>query len=219
MERLRIVLADDHHLMREAVRLALTDVSDIEVVGEAETGPAVTPLVRNVEPDLVLLDVHMPSMDGLAVLERLREHFPRVRVVMLSAIEESDVIEAALRAGASAFITKRVDPRDLASAIRQAVDGTVFQAMALPKLSEEAAVRAAGLSGKEAEVLRGVARGLSNKQIARDLWVSDHTVKFHLGNVYRKLSVSNRTDAVCYALDHGLIKREQVPVAAAASLV
>jgi DNA-binding NarL/FixJ family response regulator len=215
MDKLRLVVADDHRLMREAIRLALSDVADIEIVGEAETGPAVAPLVRSVDPDLVLLDIGMPGMDGLAVLERLREGYPRVKVVMLTAVEESDVIDAALRAGASAFITKRVDPRDLASAIRQAVEGTVYQAVALPKLTEEAAARAAGLSGKEIEVLRAVARGLPNKQIARELWVSDQTIKFHLGNVYRKLSVNNRTEAVCYALDHGLIKREHVRAPAA----
>src|SRR5438045_3399981 len=90
MDKLRIVLADDHRLMRTAIRLALADVADIEVVGEAETGPAVAPLVRSVDPDLVLLDIGMPGMDGLAVLERLRERYPRVKVVMLSGVEESD---------------------------------------------------------------------------------------------------------------------------------
>ena len=213
--KLRIVVADDHRLMREAVRLALIDADDIEIVGEAESGSAVLPLVRSVEPDLVLLDIRMPGVDGLVVLERLQERHPDVKVVMLSAIDESDVIEAALTAGASAFVTKNVDPRDLASAIRAAVERTVYQAIALPKLTEDAAARAAGLSAKEVEVLKAAARGLSNKQIGRELWLSEQTIKFHLSNVYRKLGVTNRTEAVSHALEHGLIKPETVSVPAA----
>jgi DNA-binding NarL/FixJ family response regulator len=213
--KLRIVVADDHRLMREAIRLALTDADDIEIVGEAETGSAVIPLVRAVDPDLVLLDIRMPGMDGLVVLERLQERHPGVKVVMLSAIDESEVIEAALTAGASAFVTKNVDPRDLASAIRAAEERTVYQAIALPKLTEDAAARAAGLSAKEVDVLRAAARGLSNKQIGRELWLSEQTIKFHLSNVYRKLGVTNRTEAVSHALEHGLIKAENVSVPAA----
>jgi DNA-binding NarL/FixJ family response regulator len=215
MDTIRIVVVDDHRLMLEAIRLALKDVRDIEVVGEAETGTAVLPLVRELDPDLVLLDIRLPGMDGLAVLARLREQYPRVKVVMLSAVEESDVIEAALAAGATAFVTKQIDPRDVASAIRQAVEGTVFQAVALPRLTADDAARAAGLSAKEIEVLKAAARGLSNKQIGREQWLSEQTIKFHLTNVFRKLNVLNRTEAVSYALERGLIKADQARVPAA----
>jgi len=215
MDTIRIVVCDDHRLMLEAIRLALKDVGDIEIVGEAETGTAVLPLVREVDPDVVLLDIRLPGMDGLTVLARLREQYPRVKVVMLSAVEESDVIEAALKAGATAFVTKQIDPRDVASAIRQAVEGTVFQAVAAPRPTADDAARAAGLSAKEIDVLKAAARGLSNKQIGRELWLSEQTIKFHLTNVFRKLNVLNRTEAVSYALEHGLIRADQARVPAA----
>jgi DNA-binding NarL/FixJ family response regulator len=125
---------------------------------------------------------------------------------MLSGSEDPDIIEAALRRGASAFVTKQIDPRDLSSAIRQAVEGTVFQAVGGSSDPGSSPAEKAGLTGKELGVLRAVSRGLSNKQVARELFVSEQTVKFHLTNIYRKLDVANRTEAVHLAIRQQIVE-------------
>jgi DNA-binding NarL/FixJ family response regulator len=206
MGALRVLVADDHQLMLEAVRLALGEQEDIVVVGEARRGKEVLPRIASTDPDVVLLDVRMPEMDGLTCLDLIRKRFPLVKVVMLSGSEDPDVIEAALRRGASAFVTKQIDPRDLASAIRQAVEGTVFQSFGTAEEAPVSAAKEAGLTEKEITVLRAVAKGLSNKHIARELWVSEQTIKFHLTNIYRKLDVANRTEAVHHAVRHRIIE-------------
>ena len=124
--RLKLVIADDHKLMLEGIRMALADSTDIEIVGATTSGSQVLPLVRQTSPDVVLLDLRMPGMDGLRCLEALRERHPNVKAVVLSGSEEPDVIEAAFRRGAVGFIVKRIDPADLAAVIRQVVDGNVY---------------------------------------------------------------------------------------------
>ncbi len=124
--RLKLLIADDHQLMLEGIRLALADAPDIEIVGETSSGAQVLPLVRQTSPDVVLLDLRMPGMDGLRCLESLRQRHPEVKTVVLSGSDEPDVIEAAFQRGAAAFILKRIDPVDLAPVIRQALDGNVF---------------------------------------------------------------------------------------------
>jgi DNA-binding NarL/FixJ family response regulator len=190
--------------MLEAIRAALADAADIEVVGEARTGAQVLPLVGQTKPDVVLLDIRMPQMDGLQALERIRERHPEVKVVILSGADEPEIVQRALAGGASAYVLKHVDPRDLPSALRQAAEGTVFQAPAGLDGSNHAA-KEAGLSDRELDVLKSLARGLSNKQIAQEGWVTEQTVKFHLSNIYRKLGVSNRTEATRFAYQHGLV--------------
>jgi DNA-binding NarL/FixJ family response regulator len=199
---LKVVLADDHRLMLRAVRMALEQSEDIELVGETTEGRKVLPLVASTQPDVVLLDFRMPDMDGLAVLDRLTERHPDVTVVMLSGTDDPALIDEALRRGARAFVVKQVDPRDLASAIRQAVSGTVVSAIG--RTSAPDALETAGLTKKEREVLGLLARGLSNAEIGKELWLSQQTIKFHLTNVYRKLGVANRTEAARYALQHGV---------------
>jgi len=192
--------------MLEAVRAALADATDIEVVGEARTGAQVLPLVGQTEPDVLLLDIRMPQMDGLQVLERVRERHPEVKVVILSGADEPEIVQRALAGGASAYVLKHVDPRDLPSALRQAAEGTVFQAPTGLEATENHAAREAGLSDRELDVLQSLARGLSNKQIAQEGWVTEQTVKFHLSNIYRKLGVANRTEATRFAYQHGLVE-------------
>ena len=206
MGKLKILVADDHQLMLEAVRAALADVEDIEIVGETRRGTQVVPLVGQTNPDIVLLDVRMPEMDGLSCLDLIRKRYPDVRVVMLSGVEEPEVIQQAIRRGASAFVVKHIDPRDLASALRQAAEGTVYQTLGLPEVTPESTAKDAGLSDKELAILQALAKGLSNKQIARELWVAEQTVKFHLTNIYRKLGVGNRTEAARYAFRRGLVE-------------
>ncbi len=162
------------------------------------------PLVRQTAPDVVLLDLRMPGMDGLKCLEVLRQRHPDVKAVVLSASEEPEIVDAAFQRGAAAYIVKRIDPADLASVIRQANDGNVFFPVDSRPATTE--VPDAGLTGREADILRALADGLSNKQIARQFWLSEQTVKFHLTNIYRKLEVGSRTEAVRRAYERGLIE-------------
>jgi DNA-binding NarL/FixJ family response regulator len=199
------VVVDDHQLMLDAIRLTLEQSDDIELVGEALTGSEALPLIGRTQPDLVLLDIRMPQMDGLTCLAKIRERHPKIKVVILSGIDEPEQIQTALKHGASAFVVKHVDPRDLASALRQAMAGTVFQMLGSGESSEDNAARAAGVTESEMRVLTALARGLSNKQIAAELFITEQTVKFHLTNIYRKLHVANRTEATRYAYQHGIV--------------
>ena len=211
MRRLKILLADDHRLMVEAVGLALEEDKGIEIVGSAESGSQVLPLVSQTNPDLALLDLRMPEMDGLTCLDRIKKQHPKVKVVILSVSTDPEVVQTVLNHGAAAYIVKSVNPIDLASALRQALDGTVFSAVGLPeKRAQDDAVKAAGLTERETAILKALAGGLSNKAIAKELWVAEQTVKFHLTNIYRKLDVANRTEAARYAYEHGLIDNPQV---------
>ena len=205
MGQIRVVVVDDHQLMLDAIRLTLEQSDDIELVGEALTGSEALPLIGRTQPDLVLLDIRMPQMDGLTCLGKIRECQPKIKVVILSGIDEPEQIQTALKHGASAFVVKHVDPRDLASALRQAMAGTVFQMLGSGESSEDNAARAAGVTESEMRVLTALARGLSNKQIAAELFITEQTVKFHLTNIYRKLHVANRTEATRYAYQHGIV--------------
>jgi two-component system, NarL family, nitrate/nitrite response regulator NarL len=204
--KLRVLLADDHPLMIAAVRSALEGEKDFEIVGEATSGSQVMPLVSSARPDVVLIDLRLPEVDGLACLERIRKKHPTVKVVFFSAVDEHSEIAAALARGACAYLVKSIDPGDLAAVVRQAVAGSFFCAGGLDGVAApvDHNGNGAGLSERETEILCGVARGLSNRAIARELWLSDQTVKFHLHNIYRKLEVANRTEAARYAFDHGL---------------
>jgi DNA-binding NarL/FixJ family response regulator len=192
--------------MLKGIRDALDGQRDIEVVGEASSGAQVLPLVNRSSPDLVLLDLRLPDMDGLQVLDRLRESHPEVKVAILSVVTDPAEIGKALDRGASAYIVKSIDPADLAAALRQALSGSFYCVGSLTgnERAETSREDEAGLSGRETEILLGVARGLSNRAIAGELWLSDQTVKFHLHNIYRKLGVHNRTEAARYAFEHGL---------------
>jgi DNA-binding NarL/FixJ family response regulator len=204
---IRVLVADDHGLMREAIRLALEPECDIEVAGEAGRGDEVLPRMRETRPDVLLLDIRMPGMDGLEVLSRVRTQFPDVRVAMLSAVDEPEVAAEALERGAVAYLGKRVTPSALVSTIHGIMDGSVsMETIGLPDSSKDAAKEAA-LSAREVEILRRVASGLSNREIAQELWLSEQTVKYHLTNVYRKIRVSGRTDATRYAYEHALADR------------
>jgi DNA-binding NarL/FixJ family response regulator len=203
---MKVLIADDHKLMVEGIRRALEPAEDIEIVGEASTGSQVLPLVRRMSPDVVLLDMRMPHMDGLACLDLIRKNCPKVKVIVLSVYSDPEHIQAAFNHGASGYIVKSVNPLDLPSAIRQAVDGTVFHALGLPEADEASAGKAAGLTERELSILRAVARGLSNQAIGKELWVTEQTVKFHLTNIYRKLHLANRTEAARYAYQHGLVE-------------
>jgi DNA-binding NarL/FixJ family response regulator len=207
MRRLKVLAVDDHRLMLDAIRAMLEREDDIDLVGEADAGNKVLPLVGQTGPDVVLLDVRMPGMDGLAVLEQLHERYPSVAVVMLSAIDDTALVRAALERGAAAFVLKHVDPRDLAAAVRQVVGGAIFRPLDLLAPRAKAGPDDPGLSKRELSILEALQSGAPNAAIAKDLFLAEQTVKFHLTNIYRKLGVSSRTEAVRRAYERAILER------------
>jgi DNA-binding NarL/FixJ family response regulator len=205
---LKVLLADDHRLTLAGVRRVLDESGDIVVVGEAYSGEDVLPMVRSTEPDLIVLDLQMPKVDGLSCLDLIRRHHPDVKVVIFSATTTHAEISAALRNGASAYVLKTVNPLDLPAVIRQAAEGTVYYPA--PSPAAPAAKDTSDLTERELTVLAAVMRGLSNKAISQEFWVTEQTVKFHLSNVYRKLGVPNRTAAARFAHEHGLIDADEL---------
>jgi len=199
----RVLIADDNRLMLEGVRRALEPVEDIEIVGATHTGSQVLPLVARRHPDLVALELGMRGADGRRCLELLREQHPDIKVVVLSASSAYDDIRWALTSGARAFIVKTVNPLDIPVALRHAYDETVHHAIGLEP-SPEDQLRASGLTERELTMLKALARGLSNKAISSELWISQETVKFHLRNLYLKLGVPNRLAAANIAHARGI---------------
>jgi DNA-binding NarL/FixJ family response regulator len=200
---IRVLLADDHRLILEGLELAFADADGIEVVGTASEGRQVVPLIARTNPDLVLLDMRFPDMDGLTCLDRIRKLHPSVKVVMLSASDDRSRIRTALKRGASAYIVKTVNPLDIPTALRQAFEPAIY--FGSSGLEQDEPGAAAGLTEREISMLRAIARGLSNAAISKEFWVTEQTVKFHLTNIYRKLDVKNRTEASRYAYQHGLV--------------
>jgi DNA-binding NarL/FixJ family response regulator len=203
---IRIVIADGHRLMIQGIRRAFGTWGEITVVGEARSGSEVLPVVHETRPDLVLVDLHIPDLDGFGCLERLRRHHPDVKVIMFANARNVDEVERAREGGASGYLLKNVDPTTLAGAIREAVDGSGWPTSEEVDLREalDLPAREAGLTEREIEILRDVARGNSSKVIAQDLGVSEQAIKFHLTNIYRKLGVANRTQAARCAYQLGL---------------
>ena len=207
MGTIRVVLAEDHALMRDAVKLVFDETDDVVLVGEVSNGHQLLPLLKQVEADFVLLDVQLPGLDGLGCLEALAEKHPNVKVAMLSAVEDRHVIESAFRRGARGYILKTVNPFDLPAAIRQIVDQSVIHRSLASREGGAPASRSTVLSEKEVAVLVELCHGHTNKQIAAKLWLSEQTVKFHLRNIYRKLGIKSRTEALRYAYEHDLAVR------------
>jgi DNA-binding NarL/FixJ family response regulator len=199
--------------MLEAVRVALEDDGDFEIVAATAEATKVLPLVAELRPDVVVLDVRMPQLDGITCLKRIRAGFPDVVVVMLSAAEDPAVTREAMENGARAFVLKHLDPRELGGVIRQALAGTVFQSTGVFAGAAAALASEAGLTVKEHDILNLLSTGLSNSAIAKELWVAEQTVKFHLTNIYRKLQVNGRTAAVDTARRRGLISNPMLPEA------
>jgi DNA-binding NarL/FixJ family response regulator len=203
---IKVLLADDHQLILAGIRRALEEVDDLEVVGEASTGAQVLPLIHQTSPDLVLLDLRLPDMSGLACLDAIRKRYPEVKVVVLSAFSDPDHIQSAFQRGATAYIVKSVNPIDLPSALRQALEQTVYQGVRVLGDAGGGSTEALGLTERELSMLKALARGLSNNAISKEFWVTEQTVKFHLSNIYRKLGVANRTEAARFAYERGLVE-------------
>jgi DNA-binding NarL/FixJ family response regulator len=211
----RILLADDQALIREGIRMILDARPDLEVVGEAADGHQAVARTAELDPDVVLMDVRMPGLDGLEATRRIVSAGRRSRVVVLTTYELDDSIFTALRAGASGFLLKDAAPAELADAVRVVARGDALLApsvtrrvlariVAPPAAAELAELRA--LSDRELEVLRLVAAALSNAEIAERLTVSETTVKTHVSAVLRKLGLRDRIQAVVLAYDLGLVR-------------
>lgn len=210
---MRVAIADDHRLMLDGIKRALETAPDITVVGEAMSGDEMMRLLPTIEADVVILDLRMPNGDGLDTLTRIREKHPELKVIILSMFDDSEHIDQALQRGADGYVVKSINPLDLPSTIRQVVEGNVhLRSVAVPSGAPGEAKqpgargRDTPLTDRELSILKLVAEGLSNMDIANRLFVTEQTVKFHLSNIYRKLAVSNRTEATRYAYKAGLIE-------------
>jgi DNA-binding NarL/FixJ family response regulator len=210
--RIRVLLVDDHAMVRRGLRGFLELLGDIEIVGEAENGRQGVAAVEALGPDVVLMDLLMPELDGIGAIEQIKATHPEVEIVALTSFVEEARVTAALEAGASGFILKDADADDVAGAIRAAHRGEVHldPAVALllaRRVRSRAAERRDGaepLTEREREVLRLVARGLSNKAIAESLAITERTARTHVSNILGKLGLASRTQAALYAVEHGL---------------
>ncbi len=208
---IRVVIADDHAVVRQGLRTFLGLHDDIEVVGEAHDGERALEVIAALEPDVVLMDLVMPGLDGVGAIERLREVGSTARVIVLTSFLDEDKVLPAVRAGAAGYLLKDTDPAELVRAIR-IVDGG--EALLHPAVAARVLREVAGdgdrrqrhelLTPREREVLALIARGRANKAIALDLGVAEKTVKTHVGNVLGKLGLSDRTQAALYAVREGL---------------
>ncbi|WP_328504420.1 response regulator transcription factor [Streptomyces sp. NBC_00457] len=205
---IRILLADDHLVVREGLAAILATQPDLTVVGEAASGTEAVHQTTSLAPDVVLMDLQMPGMDGTAATAAIRATQPEVRVLILTTYDTDADITAAVDAGAVGYLLKDTGRHELCEAVRTAARGgaALSPTVAAKVLAHMRGDRAAGLSGRELEVLSAVARGQSNKQIARALRLSEATVKTHLLHIYAKLDVADRTAAVTAALGRGIIR-------------
>jgi DNA-binding NarL/FixJ family response regulator len=206
---IRVLIADDHPVVRQGLRTFLDVTDDIEVAGEAADGAETVTLAAELDPDVILLDLKMPRLDGVGVLEELRSRGVRARSLILTSAAGTGAVEPAMRAGAAGYLYKDVDPEALARAIRTAADGNVVLA---PEAAGPLSMRtqqppardAHALTGRELQVLTLLAQGRSNREIARKLGVAEKTVKTHVSSVLAKLGVADRTQAAVYAVRRGL---------------
>ncbi|MDA0638252.1 response regulator transcription factor [Nonomuraea sp. MCN248] len=207
---IRVVLADDEDLVRTGLRIIIDAEPGLAVVGEAADGAAVLPVVRRERPDVVLMDVRMPALDGIEATRRLVALADPPKVLVVTTFENDDHVYDALRAGADGFLLKRARPEELVRAVKLVASGEslLFPAAIRALAARRPAGRVAGvdrLTGREGDVLRLMARGLSNGEIAAELVVSTETVKTHVGNVLTKLGARDRTQAVIAAYESGFV--------------
>lgn len=210
---IRILLADDHGIVRAGLRNLLNAESDFEVVGEAGDGVQTLQLAAQLHPDLVLLDVNMPNMGGIETLYQIMERFPEIHVLMLTVHEDESLLRKALRAGASGYVIKRAAESDLTAAIRTVRQGDIYihQAMTRALLKDLVPPQPAmsrnenTLTHREVEVLRLIVRGYTNNQIAQKLGISTRTVEGHRANITDKLDLHSRVELMEYAERHGLL--------------
>ncbi|WP_216893777.1 response regulator transcription factor [Nocardia alni] len=215
---IRVLVADDQQVMREGLVALLSLVDEVNVVGAAGDGEQAVRAVGELSPDVVLMDLRMPVLDGVAATKRITEQYPSTAVIVLTTYSDDESIAGALQAGARGYLTKDAGRTEIAAAIRAAAagqssfDATVLQRLVAalsdpavgPAREQPAAPKPDGLTSREAEVLGLIGQGLSNGEIAGRLFISETTVKTHINNVFAKIGARNRADAVRYAYRHGL---------------
>ncbi len=214
---IRVILVDDHHMVRMGLKAYLSTLPDIQVVGEAGTGEEAVRLAAELSPDVILMDLLMPGMDGVEATRQVKQISPHTQVIVLTSYHEDEHIFPAIRAGALSYVLKDIDPDDLANAIRRANAG---EAVINPRVAarvvkelhsrrEEAVNPFSELTNREMDVLRQIAAGKSNKEIASVLVISEKTVKTHITNILSKLHLSDRTQAAVFAWHEGIVRRNQ----------
>jgi len=216
LEPIRILLADDHTLFRRGIRTMLEQVPDVEVVGEAASGEATIALAHELVPDVILMDIKMPAVSGIEATRRILQENPHIGIILVTMYDDPESAFAGMRAGARGYVLKEAEPDELLRAVEAAQRGEVmlcpiiaekvlehFRSGLLPK---QPGLPYDALSQRELEVLQHAAEGLSNKQIAERLVISEKTVKNHVANIFSKLHVNDRTQAVLYALRQGLVR-------------
>ena len=210
---IRVLITDDHGVVRQGLRMFLSLDPDIEVVGEAENGQEAVSMARELKPDVVLMDLLMPVMDGIEATRAIRSEMSDVEVIALTSVLEDTSVTGAVRAGAIGYLLKDTDAEELHRAIREAAEGRV-------QLAPEAAARLMreirspespeALTERETEVLRLLARGKANKEIASDLFIEEKTVKAHISSILRKLGVRSRTQAALHAVRTDLVSADEL---------
>jgi NarL family two-component system response regulator YdfI len=213
-DSIRVLIADDHLIVREGLRLILETGEGFELVGEAADGAEAVRLARELSPDVVLMDLRMPNMDGLTAIERLRAEQPQVAIVILTTYNEDDLMLRGLRAGARGYLLKDTDRDTLLNTIRAAARGETLlkpeiMARLLSQTEPSRSSSALDLTDREREVLAAVARGERSKEIAVQMGITERTVKAHLANIYNKLGVDSRAAAIAVASQRGLLPKDK----------
>lgn len=213
---MRVLIADDHHVVRRGLLFFLKTQKDIEVVGEAKNGIEAVQLVEKLKPDIVLMDLVMPEMDGIEATKKIKEKWPKIHVVMLTSFSDKDHVLPAIEAGAAGYQLKDIEPDDLVSSLRQVMRGeSILHPLATTQLEkslkeEENLPHVKNpLTPREKDVLAELTKGKSNREIASSLFVTEKTVKTHISNIFAKLQVQDRTQAALYAVKHGLTESEK----------
>lgn len=208
---IRVLIADDHHVVRRGLLFFLKTQKDIEVIGEAKNGLEAVELVESLQPDIVLMDLVMPEMDGIQATKKIKAKWPTVHILMLTSFSDKDHVLPAIEAGAAGYQLKDIEPDELVNSIRQIISGeNIIHPVATTQLEETLReeenlphVKNA-LTPRERDVLAELTKGKSNREIASSLFVTEKTVKTHISNIFIKLDVQDRTQAALYAVKHGL---------------
>jgi DNA-binding NarL/FixJ family response regulator len=208
---IRVLIADDHHVVRRGLLFFLKTQKDMDVVGEATNGREAVELTAELRPDVVLMDLVMPIMDGIQATKKIKSQYPQTQVLMLTSFSDRDHVIPAIEAGASGYQLKDIEPDDLVEAIRKLMRGeNTLHPQATSQLMKESEPQIElphklyPLTPREQDVLSELTKGKSNKEIASSLFVTEKTVKTHISNIFSKLLVQDRTQAALYAVKHGL---------------
>ena len=208
---IRVLIVDDHHVVRRGLLFFLKTQKDIEVIGEAKNGFEAVELVESLQPDIVLMDLVMPEMDGIQATKKIKAKWPNVAILMLTSFSDKDHVLPAIEAGAAGYQLKDIEPDELVNAIRQIIRGeNIIHPVATSQLEEVLREEENlphvknPLTPRERDVLAELTKGKSNREIASSLFVTEKTVKTHISNIFTKLEVQDRTQAALYAVKHGL---------------